>query len=445
MVKVSKKKLGFRDIIKVGVTDPNSFVQTIEQDAIDIFPIAAPLFNLYGYLVANPYFIKQLATLPNMESPFIRTILKKVYGDYSPIAIDNQQIWRSDRDIYETLFHQNVLKRYEARMLQTILAENEILKQHAEQGTAFNLDHYLTKLMLNILGNTIFGGSAVDLQPVAWLNRELFRLARPSPLVQIYGIPMPLYFKYVKYKKQLRSIVDSLIKEAFVGHVNTEDHLVICLAKAYGYQSYETLPEEIKEHIANIVTEFLSGGHEPGNMPLAYLLITICLYPLLREKICEEIHAVLGSREPTYDDLMKLTYLKAAVKESLRLFPAGYVKSRALLQEGEIEELIIKKNNTIIIHAYACHRHPLYWNDPISFDPSRFLRPLTEEQASLYLPFGIKPHSCIGAQLAMSELMLIVVMILKHYRLALTAGSALEPFRKFSRQGSNVTMKVTKL
>jgi cytochrome P450 len=61
-------------------------------------------------------------------------------------------------------------------------------------------------------------------------------------------------------------------------------------------------------------------------------------------------------------------------------------------------------------------RHPAYWQDPLNFQPARFL---PENKASLnrnaYMPFLSGPHMCIGNHFALMEGQLLLAMMVQKY------------------------------
>jgi cytochrome P450 len=66
------------------------------------------------------------------------------------------------------------------------------------------------------------------------------------------------------------------------------------------------------------------------------------------------------------------------------------------------------------------HRHRSLWEEPDRFDPDRF----TPERSAArprfaYLPFGGGPRICIGAQLALTEISLLLATMAQRYRLRL--------------------------
>jgi cytochrome P450 len=108
-----------------------------------------------------------------------------------------------------------------------------------------------------------------------------------------------------------------------------------------------------------------------------------------------------------------------------------------------------KIGDIMIIPTYATQRLAKYWVDPEGFDPTRFLHPLTPDQRSLYLPFALGEHSCIGAQYATMQIALILAMLTRRFRLELTPGCSLARQsgwgRFHNRMNIQITMRIRKV
>jgi cytochrome P450 len=71
---------------------------------------------------------------------------------------------------------------------------------------------------------------------------------------------------------------------------------------------------------------------------------------------------------------------------------------------------------------YSLHRHSEYWRDPDQFNPDRF-RPKHEENprsSYAYIPFGGGPRICIGTHFAMMEMLVIMALIGRRYKIELS-------------------------
>ena len=137
-----------------------------------------------------------------------------------------------------------------------------------------------------------------------------------------------------------------------------------------------------------------------------------------------ELAAVLGGRAPTYADLEELAYTRMVMEEALRLYPpAPILAGRVARERDEICGLRIEKGTQVVIAPWVVHRHRALWNAPERFQPERFSkeRSVTRPRFA-YLPFGGGPRVCIGAQLAMTEVSLLLAVLAQRYRLKLAPG-----------------------
>src|SRR5262249_39033243 len=80
----------------------------------------------------------------------------------------------------------------------------------------------------------------------------------------------------------------------------------------------------------------------------------------------------------------------------------------------------IVKGTEIAILPWVLHHHRAIWDAPDRFDPERFSKERSATRPRFaYLPFGGGPRICIGAQLAVTEVALLVATIAQRYRLKL--------------------------
>ena len=64
--------------------------------------------------------------------------------------------------------------------------------------------------------------------------------------------------------------------------------------------------------------------------------------------------------------------------------------------------------------VFLLHHNPEYWPNPDKFDPERF-NPNNEQSypTFAYLPFGEGPRNCIGKRLALMNVKMTLITILK--------------------------------
>jgi len=60
-------------------------------------------------------------------------------------------------------------------------------------------------------------------------------------------------------------------------------------------------------------------------------------------------------------------------------------------------EFFCPKNSNILISLIRMYRNKEYWENPLKFDPDRFLpERMKSYPLNYYIPFGDGPRNCIG-------------------------------------------------
>ncbi|HEU4742024.1 MAG TPA: cytochrome P450 [Meiothermus sp.] len=85
------------------------------------------------------------------------------------------------------------------------------------------------------------------------------------------------------------------------------------------------------------------------------------------------------------------------VKETLRLFPPGYIGSRVSSRAFAFGGQEFRPGGLVLYSPYLTHRHPDLWPNPLRFDPERFVGKIP---AWGYLPFGGGERICLGMHFA---------------------------------------------
>jgi cytochrome P450 len=79
----------------------------------------------------------------------------------------------------------------------------------------------------------------------------------------------------------------------------------------------------------------------------------------------------------------------------------------------------------MIIPQYSVHRDGRYFEDPLTFDPDRWLD-RNPGSTGPYFPFGSGPHACIGRQFALAGATLTVAGLLREFDVDVPADTLAE-------------------
>jgi cytochrome P450 len=166
-----------------------------------------------------------------------------------------------------------------------------------------------------------------------------------------------------------------------------------------------------------------SAGHETSATSLSWVHYLLWKHPDVRSKLQREVRDVVGSRQPTAEDVAKLEYTERVINETLRLNSPIHSVSRVALENDVIGGYRIPQGETIYVSLYATHRLPEIWPEPDKFDPDRFLPELCAKRPRFaFIPFAAGHRNCIGASMAIVELKLAVATLAQRYVLDLAPG-----------------------
>ncbi|EDV19993.1 uncharacterized protein TRIADDRAFT_32665 [Trichoplax adhaerens] len=176
-----------------------------------------------------------------------------------------------------------------------------------------------------------------------------------------------------------------------------------------------------KEIIAQALV-FLVGGYETTANTLAFATYLLATNPEIQRRLYHEIKTKLNDTDPLdYDCVSDLPYLEMVILETLRIYPPAFRVTRKCKNDITIDGHQISKEAMIAIPIYAIHHNPKLWPNPEQFMPERFTpEEKSKHAACAFLPFGNGPRNCIGKRLALLEVKLALVKILRSVELITT-------------------------
>jgi pentalenene oxygenase len=134
---------------------------------------------------------------------------------------------------------------------------------------------------------------------------------------------------------------------------------------------------------------------------------------------------VLGGRAARYDDLPRLDLTTRIVTETLRLYPPGWLMTRATTARVDLGGHRIPAGATVIYSPYLAGRRVTDFPGPDRFDPDRW--PATSPARGTFVPFGGGARKCIGDTFAVTQASLAVATIAARWRLHAVPGIRTDP------------------
>ena len=258
-------------------------------------------------------------------------------------------------------------------------------------------------------------GEAIGMQ----LERTMKIMFNPLALLLPYDIPGLPFHSLLKNAAEMERIVRGVIASKKAQGLDGKDILSIMI------QMHEEDPERLSEaELVGHTTTMFRGGYNPNGMALYWTIFLLSQHPEALKKVLDELEQAMGGNDPTPESMEKLTYLEGAIKEGMRLFPAGTWTGRLAMQEFELGGHPLPKGTWIVMSPYVIHRVPEIFPDPYQFKPERW----QSEYHSAYefMPFSAGPRYCIGTSLGMMQLKIALSMLLQRFSFTLKPGTKVD-------------------
>ncbi len=155
-------------------------------------------------------------------------------------------------------------------------------------------------------------------------------------------------------------------------------------------------------------------------------------------------HRAAADAHPPGQDLAGLTYTRAVIAESMRLFPPAWMITRELTADADFAGWHAPAGTIVAVSPLLLHHDARWFPDPERFDPARWLddrRDAVPRHA--YLPFGTGPRSCIGEQFAWAEATTALAIICSRWTARSVPGHEVRPqYRVTMRPAPGLPMQV---
>ncbi len=245
---------------------------------------------------------------------------------------------------------------------------------------------------------------------------------RPSDFLLPAGVPTPIALRRHLFRRRWTRLIDGIIatRRARDGG-RTPDvprDLFDLMAGALGDGEDDLLRDEVATMIV--------AGHETTALSLFWACLMLAHAPHWQKAIADEARELDLSPEGAAASLPALVATRAVVRETMRLYPPAFMSARRSVRAHDLLGVEVPAGAMLLMPFFLLHRDPSLWAAPETFDPRRFLGGLEPGRFD-YLPFGAGPNVCIGAQLAMTEAVLVLARLLRGSRIRLIDPTPVMP------------------
>nr|UHB15505.1 cytochrome P450 [Paris polyphylla] len=224
---------------------------------------------------------------------------------------------------------------------------------------------------------------------------------------------------------------DTFINKVVEDHIHGErshdgeDFVDVLLSRDEG--SHDTTGFSLsRESIKALILDMFAAGTEDIFTVLEWIMAELIRHPESMKRVQEEARSIDVLKE---EDLDNMRYLKAVIKEALRLHPPiPLLVPRESTEDVRLCGYDIPAKTRIMVNAWAIARDPGLWDRPDEFLPDRFMDSSIDFKGHdfKYIPFGAGRRGCPGIGYSIPTIELALANLLRHFDWALPNGEMMD-------------------
>ena len=250
------------------------------------------------------------------------------------------------------------------------------------------------------------------------------------------GMEVTLSRSLVHLDQYLSDVIETR-KQELMNRNKDYDDLLSRFMKRKEYSSYS---DKFLQHVA---LNFILAGRDTSSAAMSWFFWLVMENPMVEEKILKEICTVLMEtrgadvakwvNEPLdFDEVDRLVYLKAALSETLRLYPSVPEDSKHVVADDVLPDgTFVPAGSSVTYSIYSAGRMPSTWGDDcLEFKPERWLssdgKKFTMHDQFKFVAFNAGPRICLGKDLAYLQMKSVAAAVLLRHQLVMLPGHRVE-------------------
>lgn len=257
-------------------------------------------------------------------------------------------------------------------------------------------------------------------------------------------LPDPFFVKGVAAVENLTGIavaaVASRLDAAEKGIIDTRNDILSRLLQA---KDANNQPMGRTELVAEALTQLIAGSDTISNTACAVFYWILhgerCSPGTIISRLQEELDEVFKPDAVvlSYNQVRNLPFLRRCIDEAMRLHSTSAIGLPRIVADNgggvHFDEFYFPPGTVLSVPSYTIHHMREIWGDDVEgFKPDRWLN-LTSRQKTGFNPFSYGPRACVGQNVAIMELQLIIGTLFHRYDFTLYQ-SVMESHEGFSKK-----------
>ncbi|KAI3356539.1 hypothetical protein L3Q82_017743 [Scortum barcoo] len=168
------------------------------------------------------------------------------------------------------------------------------------------------------------------------------------------------------------------------------------------------------------ITELLLAGVDTTSNTLTWTLYLLSKHPQIQHRLYEEVSTFSPTdQNPSSEVVTRMPYLKAVIKEALRMYPVVPLNARLISEKNiTVGGYQFPEKTAFTFNHYAISHDEDTFSEPFTFKPERWLRDGRERPNPFgSIPFGYGVRGCVGRRIAELEMYLVLFRIIRLFEI----------------------------
>ncbi|KAG5611752.1 hypothetical protein H5410_023033 [Solanum commersonii] len=387
---------------------------------------------------SDPQIAKEILTSPHFADRPIKQSAKSLMFSRAIGFAPNGTYWRLLRRIASSyLFSPCRIAAHEtSRQLDCSVMLRNIVNDQIENGKVVLRTHLQFAALNNIMGS-VFGkrydnvdgklelGELQDMVKEGFELLGAFNWSDYLPWLSLFYDPLGIVRRSEALVPRVRKFVLDIIDKhkryrASASKMMMTDNgdFVDVLLSLDGEEKLD------EDDMVAILWEMIFRGTDTTALLTEWVMAELVLHPEVQNKLRQEVDNVTMGKVVTDVDVVRMPYLQAVIKETLRVHPPGPLLSWARLSTSDVplsNGMVVPSHTTAMVNMWAITHDSDVWGNPLEFKPERFV--VSEGGVNVDVrggdlrlaPFGAGRRVCPGKNLGLVTVMLWVAKLVQHF------------------------------
>ncbi|KAL0908975.1 hypothetical protein M5K25_023491 [Dendrobium thyrsiflorum] len=192
------------------------------------------------------------------------------------------------------------------------------------------------------------------------------------------------------------------------------------------------------EELVTLCSEVMSAGTDTSATAIEWAMMHLVIDQSAQERLYDEVKMTEG--RITEEDVEKMAYLSAVVKETLRRHPPShFVLSHAATRDAELGGYRVPAAASVEFYTAWLTQDPDLWKSPEEWRPERFMEggegwetDVTGTKGVRMMPFGVGRRICPAASLGMLHVQLMLANMVREFKWVAPPGEKVDTTETFA-------------